>query len=231
MVLQRGNGIPFSPAGLLLFLSGIGCAYSWDRLWDAPLACRARVRRLLLAGVVVSAAIGALALWRLPLSAFEMVLLLGGVTLAYPWLKRVPLLKNLIVAVVWVVAAAVFPFQHSEALSWGGEWPDVALPLWVLWVAACLLCDLKDEEEDRAATVRSVPTLFGTRAACGIAALLAAASGSLALWQGRAGIATASLLLMMLAGFPRLLKRKALGPLIVDAVLVVPGLLLFWEWV
>lgn len=225
MVIRQGSGAPFSPAGMLLFLAGIGCAYNWDRLWDGP--ARFSRRAVLLGGVALSGGLAALALVRLPPSAFEAVGVLGAVTLAYPWIKRVPLFKNVLVAAVWMAAAAILPFQGGE----GPGWVDALIPLGVLWLAACQLCDVKDEDEDRAAAVRNIVSLFGAAWACRGAAVLALLSGLLGLWQGRGGIVAASVLLVLLACFPRLLRRKALGPLIVDATLVVPGLLLWLGWV
>lgn len=252
MVMQRCCGAAFSPAGLMLLLAGIGCAYSIDRLLDAPRGAASPrwLRGVLAGGALLYGLVALVALWWLPLVIAEIAVVLALATLAYPQLKRFPLLKNVLVAFVWVAAAALFPFggegqggggvqgaavgaesvASSPSILWQWLRWDVTAPLLLLWVAACLLCDVKDEEEDRANAVPSVPNLVGTLWACRIAAGLSLVAGGMAYRNERWGMVVASVLLVVLAQLPALLKRKALGPLVVDAVLVVPGLLLAFNW-
>lgn len=231
-VMQHRNGAVFSPEGLTLLLAGIGSAYSLDRLIDRP-SC-GYPRWLWWTLLLGAAAFGSATLWamlQLPLLTIEVAGLLAAATLAYPWLKRLPLLKTVTVAFAWTAAAALFPFDPSGASLWHWLSWDVTPPLLLLLAAACVLCDLKDLEEDRLKAVFSLPNLCGIAWACRIAAALALAGSLIASWNGRLGLLAAGALLALLAQFPSVLRQKAIGPMIVDAVLIVPGLLLLSGWV
>lgn len=223
--------MPFSPAGLTFFLASITAAYGWDRVWERPEGESRWVRPVIWAVTLAAAIAGGLALTRMAMAAMEMSALLAAVTIGYPWLKRLPLMKNLLVSLVWVMAATFFPFipEHGALGWWFENWLswDATIPLFILWVAACLLCDLKDEEEDRASGVRSIPALYGTRRACFIAAGLTLCAAGIAVTAGRPGLVLACLVMLALTCCPVLLKRPALGPLLVDTTLAIPGALVF----
>ncbi|HWL54510.1 MAG TPA: UbiA family prenyltransferase [Chthoniobacteraceae bacterium] len=231
MVMQHRSGAAFSAEGLTLLLGGIGSAYSLDRLLDRPASGYPRwLWWTLCIGFAGFGGATAWAMLRMPLLTVEVAGLLALATLAYPWLKRFPLLKTVTVALAWTSAAALFPFCQPGAwteTSLRNSFPwDVTLPLFLLLAAACVLCDLKDLEEDRLKAVFSLPNLCGIAWACRIAAALALAGSFLASWNGRLALLVAGGLLALLAQFPSLLRRKAIGPMMVDAVLIVPGVLL-----
>jgi len=224
MVMRESAHLPFSLWGITLLLAGIGTAYSLDRLHPAPV--QPGVRRLLWAATLGCGALTAVAAFRLPASVFGVAALLGGVSLFYPALKRLPLGKTVLVTGAWLWACAWFPFAATGAspLGWLG-W-DATPPLLFLMGAACILCDIQDREEDRRDRVPSLPALFGTGATCRISTALALAGSLLALAAGRYGLMSAGAVLAVLAQFPGLLEQKALGPLVVDATLLLPGIVI-----
>ena len=142
MVMHRATGVDFSPSGLCLLLSGIGAAYSFDRLFDA-----ARHPRWL-QWTLRSAAAGCsgmvlLAAAQTPPRVLAVVGLLSATSLIYPKLKRVPLVKTLAVALSWTWASAALPLAGAH-LAWNWWSVDVSLPLVLLIAAGCILCDLKE---------------------------------------------------------------------------------------
>lgn len=224
MVMHRATGVKFSPAGFCLLLSGIGAAYSFDRLFEADRHPR------WLQWTLRSAAAGCsgmvlLAASQTPPRVLAVVGLLSVTSLVYPALKRVPFVKTLAVALSWTWASAALPLAGAH-LAWNWWSVDVSLPLVLLIAAGCILCDLKDAEQDRGAHVPSLPVLLGPRVTCLVAAAMALLAAGLAWADGRYGVAVGSVLLALAAQFPSLLAREAVGPMLVDAILVVPGILI-----
>ena len=92
--------------------------------------------------------------------------------------------------------------------------------------AGCILCDLKDTEEDRALNILSLPVLFGIRTTCLIAAGLAFVAAILAISHHRFGVAFGATFLLLAAKFPSFLVRKSIGPIVIDSILILPGVLI-----
>jgi len=224
MVMRESAHLPFSLWGITLLLAGIGTAYSLDRLHPAPEA--AGVRRLLWGAMLACGGLTTIAAFQMPLAVFGVAALLGAVSLFYPALKRLPLGKTLLVTGAWLWACAWFPFAATGVSPWGWMRWDAIPPLFFLMAAACILCDIQDREEDLCDCVPSLPVLLGTLSTCRVCAALALAGVLLSLQAGRYGLTAAGVVLAGLAQFPRLLERKALGPLVVDATLLLPGLLI-----
>ncbi|MBX7219306.1 MAG: UbiA family prenyltransferase [Blastocatellia bacterium] len=228
MVIQRATGWPFSPVGFYLFLVGIWAAYSLDRLLDPPaIPYPMWLRWTLWTGCMMAVGTGLVAVWWLPRAIFPIVCVLSLVSLSYRRLKRFPLLKTLVVALVWVWAGATLPVRGSESIQWNWWWTIHAVwPLLFLTIAGCLLCDLKDEVRDQQTGVQSLPVVLGQVKTAQIATGLALVAGLLAFSQGRLGVFWSSLLLAGIAQFPKFLKLEAIGPLLVDAILALPGILI-----
>jgi 4-hydroxybenzoate polyprenyltransferase len=102
----------------------------------------------------------------------------------------------------------------------------VAMPLFLLNAAGCLLCDLKDEASDRLAGVHSVPAMFGGVATVRIAVALLLGAAALAFAEHRPGILIAAAALGSVTTVPSLIARETVGPLLVDAILTLPGFLI-----
>lgn len=231
LVMQRAIGSSISPSGLVLLLSGIGAAYSFDRLIDASPASTPRplwLHRTLCLGFIVSA----FALFILLVDGTQTGLLvacgiLSAGSLFYSFFKRIPLIKTLGVAIVWTWACATLPFADGRVEpTWAWLKTDVSLPLLLLLCANCILCDLKDAMQDRRDRIPSLPVLVGIRWACLVATSLALASAGTAAMHHRAGVAIAGILLAAVAQFPVLLTREPIGPIVIDSILVVSGVLI-----
>lgn len=226
-VIEHAEGTLLSHAGLALLLSGIGAAYSLDRLidtapdekktpwlqgmlWGAFLGCSLMILLLMSVGKISPAILAVAAL-------------LCVMCVLYPQLKRIPLLKTAVVAVAWVGACSTLPFNRvsisSEYLL------NVQLPLLLLVAAGCILCDLKDAGEDRERNVLSLPLLFGTRSSCFMVTTMALLAALQTVCHHHVGIACGALLLALVAQFPSLLAKNPLGPLLVDLILTLPGVL------
>ena len=89
-----------------------------------------------------------------------------------------------------------------------------------------ILCDLKDTESDRRQGVQSLPVILGIPGTIFVVLALAIVASILALLDGRPGVFYSGLLLALSAFFPALLSQQAIGPLIVDAILSLPGILI-----
>jgi len=230
LVMGRATGATLSPSGLALLLAGIGAAYSFDRLIDPPPASAPRplwLHRTLFWGFIVCA--GTMFILLVTGEIQPRMLwacgVLSAVSLLYSYFKRFPLAKTLTVSVAWTWAAATLPFVGGSAWAWLGI--NASLPLLLLLSAACILCDLKDTERDRRDRVPSLPALIGGRYTCIVATGVALAAAGIAVRHHRPGVAVASVLLAIAAQTPSLLARDPIGAIVIDSILVVPGLLIF----
>ncbi len=225
-VVGRATGSPVSSAGISMLLCGVLAAYSLDRLVDAgPERRPVWLRIVLLVGVLVGAVGGLRLLPALPASKVGMLIVLGAVALAYPLLKRWPWVKAILVPAVWTSTAVVLPTGDGATSIWHSFLAPVAAPLFALLASGCLLCDLKDVDADARAGVRSVPVALGVRAALLVAVVLALVGGSLALAEHRPGLLAAAIGLIALAPFRAVLATDVVGPLVVDMILTLPGVL------
>ena len=226
LVIKRAEGEAFSPAGLTLLLSGIGAAYSFDRI-GAPdqSGTSGYLRGVLITALTLCAGtICFLALsGKISAGSLEVVAALAGISLLYRHIKRFPLVKTLAVAFCWIWACATLTFGRG-----GFHWLtlDVTPPLILMISAGCILCDLKDTQEDRREQVPSLPALLGTRPTCLIATGLALLAAILALLHHRYGLTIGALLLAIAAQFPSLLSMKPTGPILIDSILILPGALI-----
>ena len=227
VVVHRATGRAASPFGVAALLSGIVAAYSLDRVADAPVdVVRPWVTRMLtitgVAAVIVCGVAGA----QLPLRTMLLVPLLGATSLLYPALKQMPLTKTVALPVVWTWASIALPFGDGSWLGWRGMTIPIAAPLLLLIASGCLLCDLKDEDADRLAGVRSLPALAGRAATLRAAVGLASAACGLALVEHRTAVALSAAALGLATMTPSLLATEAAGPLLVDVILTLPGILI-----
>ncbi|WP_243303415.1 UbiA family prenyltransferase [Geothrix oryzisoli] len=227
-VVQRATGRALFLPGLAFLLLGIAAAYSLDRLLDGPAGAEgAPFRPLLAVGFGLSALLGVGLIPRLPPQSVALVLLLGASALGYRRWKRFPFAKALGVPLAWTWAGLTLPFQPQSWFGWRALLEPVALTLFLLLAAGCLLCDLKDEAPDGQSGIRSFPVMFGARWTAIVAAVLAAGAVLRAGSAHRPGLAASGAALILLACFPRLTARGVLGALAVDAALTLPGLLIW----
>ena len=212
--------------GLATLFFGILAAYSLDRVLDPSGHDGRRVTMLLaVVGSLATAACGAAA-WHLPLQTLAVVPLLGVVSMSYPTLKRAPLVKSLVLPTVWIWAVLALPFGDGSLFGWRVLLQPVVLPLLLLNAVGCLLCDVKDEARDRAAGVQSVPALFGRTLSLRLAILLSVVAAVVALAEHRPGILISAAALSATTFAPSLVAEETIGPLLVDAILTLPGVLI-----
>jgi hypothetical protein len=226
VVVQRATGREADLYGIATLLSGIFAAYSLDRVLDPPGAGRAWMTRMLASAGVMSAIVCGLAASRLPIRTAALVPALGAASLLYPALKQFPATKTVVLPAIWTWASIALPFNDGSWLGWHAVLQPVAVPLLLLIGSGCLLCDLKDEASDRRAGVRSLPAMFGGPATLRVAATLAVASGAVALIEHRTGLAVSAMALGAATWSPTLLATEAAGPLLVDVILTLPGILI-----
>lgn len=227
VVVHRATGRPWDPAGITVLLLGIVAAYSLDRVVGRVVdeARRPRWLQRLLLGSGLLATLGVAAMLpSLSAASRTAAALSAAISLTYPLVKRLPLGKTLIVPLVWTWCGIVLPVRGWEQASWWTE--PVALPLFLLFAAGCLLCDVKDADDDRAAGVPSVPALVGPRRAVWIGSACALLAAGVAMATGRPALACSATVLAGLAFDARLLATPDLGPLLVDVVMTLPGVLI-----
>lgn len=226
VLVHRATGYAFSSVGILVLACGICAAYSFDRLVDGARAVHPTwLNRTLASAVAASTLLGLVAATRLPLQTTFGLLLCGIASVFYWRLKRFALAKTVLVAFVWVWSCMTLAVVGDPSRDWKRF--DIAIPLFLLIAAGCILCDLKDVESDRRDGVGSLPARFGVGLATAVVALLAVSSMLLGWTEGRPGIIASSLLLLVLARYPAFLAKKPIGPIVVDAVLALPGFLIF----
>lgn len=226
LVVHRATGRPWHPAGGAMLLLGILAAYSLDRVVDAPPSLTPPMRRTLVAAVAATALAGLALLPWLPLRTALLVPVLGALAVGYPAVKRFPFSKALLVPLIWTWSAIALPFDDGSWLGWHWILEPIAGPLFLLIAAGCLLCDLKDTARDRAAGVPTVPVAVGPAAAGWIAMGLALAAAAVAYAEGRPGVAWGAIALSGATRVPALLATDIVGPLVVDVILTMPGLLI-----
>jgi 4-hydroxybenzoate polyprenyltransferase len=220
-VAHRHGGGAFSAPGLAAWLGGITVAYGLDRLAPArrardragnPRRTAALHRRSGVArGVVLAggAALGA-GLAAEPTALLVPVAALTVAALAYPWLARIPLAKNAVVAACFALGAATVPT--------GGAPPTAGIiaAMALLVFADTVLCDLKDRAADRALGVRGLGSLVGDRAACAAAAAIALAGGLVGILAGAPELGLGAALLLGLSAHPATCAHELTGPPLVD---------------
>ncbi len=226
VVIHRATGRPIDPVGLGLLLCGIAAVYSLDRVVDAAPAASGWLSRLLIGAGAFSSAMCALLMWRLPLQTAAIAPLMATIALLYPVLKKVPLAKTILVSVAWTWSVIAFPFNDGSWAGWHWAQLPVAAPLLLLIAAGCLLCDLKDTESDRSSKVSSLPVLLGVGTTAAIAVGLALVGAGVAVLEHRPGLAIAGVCLALVGLRPPLVARAFTGPLLVDAILTLPGVLI-----
>lgn len=232
LVIQRATGLPFSPAGIQLYLLVICAAYSFDRLMDhTGKEHAAWLTATLWAGFLFSTALGLFLAFFLSIQTISALLVFSVITLFYRKAKRFPFLKTVLVAVVWTWAGVALPFANHEWFAWQFWTLDASLPLVMLIAAGCILCDFKDLKFDHEGGVRSLPVMFGLRKTILFTSMILFVAAFVAFQEGRMGIVVSSVALMFLARFPSLLSLEAIGPLLVDCALTIPGVLIFIHWV
>lgn len=227
VVVQRATGQPPNRWGLATLLFGIVAAYTLDRLVEPPLAGTPRwLTRVLRATSALAVALCAIAASRLPVETAALVPLFGSASLLYPRLKRVRFMKTMAVPAVWTWASLALPFGDGSWLGWRTLQFPVAMPLMLLIAAGCMLCDLKDEQADRRAGVPSVPALLGPIPTVRIAMALVLLAAAFAVAEHRPGLVLTACALGLTTVSPSLLATDAAGPLLVDVVLTLPGILI-----
>lgn len=227
LVVHRAILRPWHPGGTAVLLLGIVAAYSVDRLVDPPAAgLSTGLRRVLAWTALAAGAVGALALATVPLPTAALVPVVGAAVLLYPTIKRIPVTKTLFVPLVWTWCAIALPFADGSWLGWRWVLEPIALPLLLLFTSNALLCDLKDEHDDRRHGVATLPVVLGARTATAVAVALAVAGGLVAHVERRYGLACGALGLGVAALAPRLLATDVVGPLAVDVALTLPGVLI-----
>jgi len=225
MVIKRADGGAFSHSGLTLLLAGIGAAYSFDRIVDHSGWTPRWVRRSLITALTLCAGtISFLILsGRITSDSLRVIAVLTGVSLIYPRIKRLPLAKTAAVVLCWTWACSTLP-QAGGCRHWFTL--DVTLPLTLVVTSGCILCDLKDIAEDRRQHVGSLPAILGIRPSCLVTTFLSLIAATLAIFHHRFGLAVGALLMAIAAQFPSLLKRNPTGPILIDSILLVPGILI-----
>ena len=227
-VVHRATGRPVDAVGLALLLSGILSAYSLDRILDRSedLPSALWLRRALLVAAVVGVTASLFLLTLMPLRTAILVPVLGVLVLAYPRLKSLPLLKTLLVSAAWTWSSIALPFHDGSWFGWRAWMAPVAIPLMLIIASGCLLCDLKDVQADRKASVPSLPVVMGLHGTIAAAMLLATVGAAVALAEHRTGLLVCGLGLGLAAMRPSLLERDSVGPLTVDMILTIPWLLI-----
>lgn len=222
VVIKHAGGGTFSEAGLILLLCGIGAAYSLDRIVDGRLRSTRLVVALLCTLALCGGGICFILAAHQP-DAIKVVLGLAAVSILYTRLKKILLAKTLVVAFSWMWACSTLPGCGNGC---GWLFFDITPALFFLISSGSILCDLKDLDADRQHRIPSLPVLLGCRGACAVATGLAVLAGAIAFGSHRWGVSVGAVLIAVVAQFPSLLSLNPLGPIVVDCILTLPGILI-----
>jgi 4-hydroxybenzoate polyprenyltransferase len=232
LVIHQATGLPIVSSGLHLYLFGICAAYSLDRLVDNVHSSRPTwLTTVLTLGFLFSAIAGIFLALRLSIQTFSALILFSVITLLYTQIKKLPFVKGLVVAVVWGWAGVALPFANHHWFAWQFWTTQVSLPLVLLVACGVILCDFKDVKSDIAFGVRSLPAMLGLSSTMWIVSILLVVVGVISFAENRMGLVVSSVLLLLLTQFPRILALDAFGPLIVDAFLTIPGVLIVLHFI
>ncbi len=226
VVVRRATGRPWDPDGLALLLLGIGAAYSLDRIADRTRPQPYWVQRAIMIAAGLAAVCGLALAPSLSVSALGVAATAALAAVFYPRWKRLPGAKTIVVPLVWTWCGIALPTGQTSALGWQGLVHPVALPIFLVFAAGCVLCDLKDAARDRRDGVPSMPALVGPDAAARLAVGLALLGAVAAVAAGRPALACSAVALSGLGLAPTLVAVDDVGPLIVDVALTLPGLLI-----
>jgi len=227
LVINHATDMPISRVGFQLYLLGICAIYSIDRLVDNSDPSRSFwVTAVLAAGFLVSVSISGILVFQIPIQSISTLLLLSVLTLLYVWVKRFPFAKGFWAAMVWGWITVAAPFLDKQWFAWQFWTLQVSLPIVILMACNIIMCDFKDIKSDRLNGIKSLPVLLGTRKTTWAISLLIIIAAVISFDENRPGLFIGSILLLLLAQFPNLLSRRVLGPLMVDAALVIPGVLI-----
>ena len=225
LVIHKATQFPIFDSGFHLYLLAIFAAYNLDRIIDNDDPARPLWFQIaLIAGFLCSTFIGLAIALRLSVQTFSALLIFSVITVFYKWAKKFPLLKGVLVAVVWVWAGVALPFINTQWFAWQFWRMPVSLPIVMLMACGVVLCDFKDIKSDRVRGVQSLPVIWGLRKTTWIISALLLISAIISYHENRMGLVMCSAVLLTLAQFPQLLSLDAIGPLIVDVSLSLPGL-------
>lgn len=228
LVVHRATGLPILSSGIFLYLLGILAAYSLDRWLDPSEEIRPTwLTAMLFVGFLISATLGALIVVRLSVKTISVIVLFSIITVFYRQTKKIPFLKAGLVAIIWAWAGVALPFQNQNWFAWQFWTMQTSLPLVILIAAGVILCDFKDLKLDSIDDVQSLPVILGLRNTIWVTSALLLIAATISYEQGRMGLVISSAALIGLAQFPFLLSQEAIGPLLVDAALTLPGFLIF----
>lgn len=209
--------------GLVAAMSGIYAAYAWDRLMDSrrdgePIPA-ARFVHLAVGGLTLLLAV----FFHRPL--LPAVAILAGMGIFYIPLKQV-IPKNLLTALAWTVAVVELPFDGVPFTL------PVILGVAVVFLtiyAAATLCDIPDVAEDSRAGVRGLSTRLGVQMAARVAGGIAAVAAIVAIVIGAIPLAVPAAVCCALGfGATGWLAREKASQFWVDALLILPGVLVVW---
>lgn len=228
LVIQRATNKPILPAGICLYLLGILSAYSLDRWLDhSEKKLPNWLNGTLFGAFLISAILGVFIATQLSIQTFSVLILFSLIVIFYRHIKRIPLLKAILVAIVWTWAAIALPFQNSNWFGWQFWTMRISMPLVYLIAAGVVLCDFKDIGFDNKDGVGSLPLVFGSRKTIMVTSALLLIVAVISYQEGRIGLIASSLGLIGLAQFPLILSQDIIGPLLVDGILALPGFLIF----
>jgi len=232
LVIHQATGMPIISSGLHLYLLGICAAYSLDRLVDNADASRpVWMTTALASGFLLSAIAGIFLALKLSIQTFSALVLFSVITLLYTQIKKLPFIKGIIVAIVWGWAGVALPFANHHWFAWQFWTTQISLPLVLLIACNVVLCDFKDVRTDDKLGVRSLPVMLGFSKTMWIVSISLVIVGVISFVENRMELVISSALLLLLTQFPRILTLDALGPLLVDALLTIPGVLIVLHFI
>jgi len=213
----------------LLALCGIAAVYSLDRLIDPdPRLAELEQNglRRILSFAFVAAMLGAgICMFLMSFAPWQMVVCCCAMSIGNWLAKKVFMGKTLFVTCAWICSCALLPFAPY---AWTMEIYQVLIPWALLFAVACILCDVKDINSDKAKDVRSMPVVMGIERSLRLISYLSLLVLPVILLTAQVELIILFVLLQLCLFFKSCLGDPLLAPICVDGCLFTSACVVFF---
>lgn len=115
-------------------------------------------------------------------------------------LRKVAIGKTIFLAFVWMYVTTVLPIVESDA-TWSGDFFLFMISRFFLIYAICILFDLRDREDDKAAGIRSLITYLNETAISNLFVISLVLFSASTLWMLNYNHRTTDIILLLIPGF------------------------------
>ncbi len=203
--------------------------------------------RFLWAWTGVALAVTFSLMWKLHFHSFLLLTVLGIMGLAYnlpllrsvgtsgSGLRQIPGLKVFYIGLVWAISCVLLPVTEAYHNGLQVTWPTVLeVVCWVFLfvVAITIPFDVRDIYQDKYYGLKTIPVILGERKALALSGSLLFMHGVWVMlsgyaWGVRVGLATGSLVALLVILFPPIKKDEYYYFLLIDGLMLLQFLIVY----